>query len=263
MRDVESYTDVYYSELQRTPTGKDPVIKHFMERWVAEEAAHGDLLNRFLSEAGIATEEGWEKKAKAAIPLRYTLENYVTSRITNVFGKYFSGTHMVWGAINELMTLQGYRRLWQAAEHPVLEHILRAIAREESAHSRFYWSIARLKLQRSKLGRGLARSVIKKFWSPVGQGTKSKSETDYVIATLFGGQQGVGFFDKNVSQKVERLPGLKNLKPITGRIAKIALPQSSGDSFGISGVSGRRNLNLEAARNYTGSGSDLTPSEVV
>lgn len=227
MRDVESYTDVYFRELQRTPTGRNPVIKQFMERWVAEEADHGDLLNRFLSEAGVPIEENWQAKAKSAIPLRYTLGNYVTSRITNVFGRHFSGTHMVWGAINELTTLQGYRRLWQAAEHPTLALILRAIAREESAHYKFYWSIARLKLRGSKLARGLARSIISRFWSPVGQGTKPQSETDYVIATLFGGQRGVSFFDKNVSQKIERLPGLDNLKTMTGRIAGISLPAAS------------------------------------
>jgi rubrerythrin len=224
MRDVESYTDIYHRELQRTPTGKDPVIKRFMERWVAEEADHGDLLNRFLGEAGIRTEERWQQKAKAAIPLRYTLENYITSSITNVFGRYFSGTHMVWGALNELMTLQGYRRLWQAADHPVLESLLRTIAREESAHARFYWSIARLRLQNSKLSRRLARFVIKRFWSPVGQGTKAKSETDYVIATLFSGQRGVSFFDRNVSRRIKQLPGLRDLKTMTGRIASASLP---------------------------------------
>ena len=52
MRDVESLTDVYYREMLRTPTGKDPVIGKFMERWGVEELAHGELLNRFLSEVG-------------------------------------------------------------------------------------------------------------------------------------------------------------------------------------------------------------------
>jgi len=224
MRDVESYTDIYYRELQRTPTGQDPLIKRFMERWVVEEADHAEVLNRFLGEAGVKSDESWEAKAKAAIPTRYTVESYIASRITNVFGKSFSGTHMVWGAINELTTLQAYRRLWQAAEHPLLTRVLRAIAREESAHANFYWQIARVKLLRSKFSAGLARAVIKRYWTPVGQGTKPKDEADHLIGTLFSGERGVDFFDKNVSQRIERLPGLAELRTITDRIRHISFP---------------------------------------
>ena len=55
MRDIEYFTDMYYQELRRTPTGKDPVIRKFMDRWSIEELHHGNLLNRFLEEAGVAT----------------------------------------------------------------------------------------------------------------------------------------------------------------------------------------------------------------
>lgn len=222
MRDIESSTDVYYRELLRTPTGKDPIIKRFMERWVVEEADHGDLLNRFLKEAGTESGEDWLAAAKSAIPLRYTVENYCASLITNCFGERFSGTHMVWGAINEMTTLQGYRRLWQMAGHPILERVLRAVAREESAHASFYWNIARLKLQRSKLARELARVVIRKYWTPVGEGIKPRNETDYLIATLFSGEEGISFFDKAVSLRIRQLPGLSRLQAVTERIASVA-----------------------------------------
>ena len=223
MRDVESYTDVYYRELMRTPTGKNPVIRQFMDRWGAEEADHGDLLNRFLAEAGVPVEERWQEKAKAAIPFRYKVENYAAAHISRIFGRHFSGTHMVWGAINEMTTLQGYRRLWQAAKHPVLELVLRAVAREESAHTKFYWNIARLHLQESGFARKLARTVIEKLWTPVGQGTKPQSETDYAIATLFAGEQGVSFFHDNVSRRIGQLPGFANFQTTTARVANISL----------------------------------------
>ena len=42
MRDVEYFTDIYYRELLRTPTGKDPVIRKFMDRWSVEENQHAD-----------------------------------------------------------------------------------------------------------------------------------------------------------------------------------------------------------------------------
>ncbi len=223
MRDVESFTELYYEELLRTPTGKDPVIRKFMDRWSEEENQHAELLNRFLNEAGFHSSDSWQKEAKAAIPFRYIFENRIAPLITNCFGKYFCGTHMAWGAINELTTLQGYRRLWQKADHPVLEQLLRAVAQEESIHAQFYWHLARLRLQQSDFSQSLARFMISKFWTPVGQGTKPRSETNYLIATLFDGENGVEFFDKKVNQRVERLPGFAGVKNVTERIAKISL----------------------------------------
>ncbi|MFN2453059.1 MAG: acyl-ACP desaturase [Pyrinomonadaceae bacterium] len=223
MRDVESFTELYYDELLRTPTGKDPVIRKFMDRWSEEENEHAEVLNRFLNEAGFYTSEQWQQEAKDAIPRRYVFENRVAPIITNCFGRHFSGAHMTWGAINELTTLQGYRRLWQMAEHPVLEKILRAVAQEESIHSQFYWHIARLRLQESPFSQSIARFIIDKFWTPVGQGTKPRNETNYLIATLFKGVKGVDFFDKMVNRRVEQLPGFNDLKNVTGRIAEIAL----------------------------------------
>ena len=223
MRDVESYTAVYYEEMLRTPTGKDPVIRRFMDRWGVEELEHGEVLNRFLAEAGFETTGDWVARARAAIPLRYTIENYITSMVTNLLGDRFAGTHMVWGTINEMTTLQSYRRMWNLAGHPVLETILRAIAREESIHVKFYWSVARLRLERSKFSRSLARSVIQKYWTPVGSGAKPRRDVNYVIATLFGGREGVGFFDEQVSSRVERLPGFAGIEAVTRRIAEAAL----------------------------------------
>lgn len=222
MRDVESFTEIYYKELLRTPTGKDPVIRKFMDRWNAEEAEHGDVLNRFLAEAGLPSSEHWQTEAKNAIPFQYTCLSRFYPLITNCFGKYFSGTHMAWGALNEMTTLQGYRRLWTLAGHPVLEKLLRAIAQEESLHVRFYWSIARLKLERSGLSRGLANFFIERFWAPVGTGPKPKEESDYVIGTLFKGDEGVSFFDRTVTQRFKRLPGLENSKNVQQRVLKIA-----------------------------------------
>jgi hypothetical protein len=109
------------------------------------------------------------------------------------------------------------------ADHPVLEQLLRAVAQEESIHAQFYWNIARLRLEKSEFSQRLARFMIDKFWTPVGQGTKPRSDTNYLIATLFEGDSGVLFFDKMVNQRIEQLPGFAGLKNVTQRIAEIAL----------------------------------------
>ena len=221
MRDVEFFTDMYYKELLRTPTGKDPVIRKFMDRWSVEELQHADLLNRFLHEAGIPTNEKWQTEVRAKIPKRYNVYAYLLYLAVKPLGRYFQGTHMAWGAINEITTLQGYRRLSQLSGHPVLQQLLTGIMQEESIHSNFYWSIARLKLSQAKLSQGLARFSIGKFWAPVGQGPKPEHETRYVLSALFNGPTGLALFDKTVSSRIERLPGFAGFKTLTERVAPI------------------------------------------
>lgn len=221
MRDVEYFTDIYYRELMRTPTGRDPIIRKFMDRWSVEENQHGELLNRFLGEAGVLTSEKWQAEARSKIPWRYTIGSFIADHSSRAFGRYFHGAHMVWGAINEITTLQGYRRLSDLALHPVLKTVLSAIIHEESIHSSFYWNVARVKLNQAKFSRDLARFIIGKFWTPVGQGAKPAHETNYVISTLFSGESGLEFFNRTVSNRIERLPGFNGFKTLTERLAPI------------------------------------------
>lgn len=221
MRDVEALTDVYYKELLRTPTGKDPIIGKFMERWNVEEVTHGELINRFLNEAGVETDEKWQTEVKKSVSRFYTINSYILTMLTNLVGKQFTATHMTFGAIHEMSTGQGYRRLMKMANHPVLTEILTGIMREESAHTRFYANIARLELERSEFARKTARFVVNKFWSPVGQGAKPKRQTDYTIATLFGGSEGLEWIERNVSQKIRMFPGFENLTKITDTVLEI------------------------------------------
>ena len=227
MRDVETLTDVYYEELRRTPTGKDPIISKFMERWSVEEQTHGELLNRFLNEAGFDTDERWQANVIGSVSTSYTVTNYLITTLTNLVGKRFTATHMTFGAIHEMSTTQGYRRLARIADHPILTEILSGIIREESTHTNFYRSVARLELQKSGISRKLSRFLVKHFWTPVGSGAKPKNESDYTIATLFGGEGGLEWIDKNVTGRLQTLPGFAGLTKVSDKIEQIAAPKTS------------------------------------
>jgi hypothetical protein len=223
MRDIEYFTDMYYQELLRTPTGKDPIIRKFMDRWSIEELHHGNLLNRFLEEADIATGKNWQSEALKGVPKSYLIGSYLVDHASRPFGKYFHGAHMVWGAINEITAMQSYRRLGELASHPVLSNLLEGIIQEESIHTSFYWHVARVKLQEAKFSRNLARFVISKFWSPVGQGAKRKHETNYVVATLFQGEKGIEIFQRTVESRISRLPGFSGFTGLTARVGPVLL----------------------------------------
>jgi hypothetical protein len=218
MRDIEYFTDMYYQELRRTPTGKDPVIRKFMDRWSIEELHHANLLNRFLEEAGFPSGQDWRLEATKNIPKAYLINSFLIDHLCRLFGKHFHGAHMVWGAINEITAMQAYRRLSELAGHPVLSQLLVGIVQEESIHGSFYWNVARVKLAEAKFSRDLARFIIGRFWSPVGQGAQ--------MATLFAGKEGLDLFDKKIGGRIERLPGFLGFKGLTERIAPIVQLES-------------------------------------
>ena len=229
MRDVETLTDMYHRELQRTPTGKDRYIGRFMERWGVEEVIHGEVLNRFLNEAGVETDEKWQHEVRTNVSNIYNFNTYLLTSLTNLLGRKFTATHMSFGAIHEMSTAQAYRRMDELACHPVLSQILNGIIREESFHTHFYWSVAKLELRKSDLAQQIARFVIRTFYRPVGQGSLHKSRTEYAIRTLFGSDGGLDRLHKTVTQRAQTLPGLESLDKVTqtlGRITRQGVPET-------------------------------------
>ena len=222
MRDVETLTDMYHSEMLRTPTGKDPYITKFMERWGTEELVHGEMLNRFLCEAGVPTEEKWQDKVRGSVPKTYIANTYVVAMLAKFIGKKFTATHMTFGAVHEMSTAQGYRQLAKLADHPVLTYLLTAIMREEAAHTQFYWTVARLELNKNETSQKLTRFFVEHFWTPVGQGSVPKRRTENMIGTLFGDKTALSVLDKKVTQRIRQLPGFDDLTMITDTIGRMA-----------------------------------------
>ena len=223
MRDIEILTDMYHEELKRTPTGKDSVISKFMERWGIEEITHGELINRFLNEAGVETPANWKDKISYDVSGVYNFYTRILTALTNSVGKSFTATHMSYGAINELCAAQAYRRLIEIADHPVLTHILKGIIREEAVHTQFYYSVARLELKKSHFAQNIARFIVKNFWRPVGSGARPDDLRNYTIAMLFGDTEGVEWIDRTVTNRIQKLPGFDGITKVTDKIAQIGL----------------------------------------
>lgn len=222
MRDVETLTDMYHRELIRTPTGKDPHISKFMERWGIEEVTHGEVLNRFLNEIGYETDDNWQEQVRRDVASTYKANAYFLTLITKLIGKKFTATHMTFGAIHEMEAAQGYRRLIALADHPVLTHIVNGIIREEAVHAQFYRSVARLELEKNEFAQKMARWVIDHYWAPVGQGSLAKHRTEYTIGTLFAEDNAIDGLDKTVTQRVRSLPGFDGITKITDTIGGMA-----------------------------------------
>lgn len=80
-------TSTYYRELKMTPTWRDPAVRVFMDRWSIEEPLHGELLNRFLEEAGYPAEDRWLDKMKQRMGLRYEYVVGLQTAVAHAFGQ--------------------------------------------------------------------------------------------------------------------------------------------------------------------------------
>jgi hypothetical protein len=130
----------------------------------------------------------------------------------------FVAVHMVWGAINELTTLTGYRRLAAVAGHPVLAALLARIMRDEARHFEFYFAQAARRLRSPRTAR-VARLLVDRFWAPVGSGVQPAGETRFLARYLFTGSNGRAAARK-VDATIRTLPGFADVRLLEAWLAR-------------------------------------------
>jgi hypothetical protein len=205
MQDIESHTIIYLRSLLATRAIDDPEVSTFLACWLYEETFHGIALARFLAAAGHPV----TPRPRGQEPLSQRLEAIATAMLSRAWPD-FCAVHMTWGAINELTTLTGYRRLVTVAGHPVLSDLLERIMRDESRHFFFYYRQAENRLQRPKAAR-IARLLVDRFWEPVGSGVRPREELCFLAAYLFSGEEGRAAA-RRADDTIRRLPGFATVK---------------------------------------------------
>jgi rubrerythrin len=213
MRDVEGFTGSYLVGVgaHRT-TLADPLIAAFFEVWKAEELAHAAALDRWLRRYGEV--RGVEVPAPQAAPDRAVRPvERVLARTGGAVGELAAAAHMAWGAANELLTLNGYRRLAERSPDPVLATVLERIAAQESRHYSFYLLQAEWRLAASRLVRTVLPRLLRRAWTPVGIGDGYKTREDFaaVLAHLVDPPAGDRLLDR-MDRRLAALPGLDGLR---------------------------------------------------
>jgi hypothetical protein len=207
MQDIESHTIIYLRALLATRAIDDPEVATFLACWVYEETFHGLALARFLEAAGSPV--GERPMPRGQEPLSKRIEAAATSMVSKAWPD-FCAVHMTWGAINELTTLTGYRRLAAVADHPVLADLLERIILDESRHFFFYYRQAEIRMQRRAVAR-IARLLVDRFWVPVGSGVQPEAELRFLATYLFAGPEGRAAARK-VDDTIRRLPGFETVQ---------------------------------------------------
>jgi hypothetical protein len=208
MQDIESHTIVYLRQLLGTRVIDEPEVVTFLSCWIHEETFHGRALDRFLAAAGHRVSRP-RRRSKTGLAVWF--EERATGLLSRLW-KDFAAVHMTWGALNELTTLMGYRRLSALTSHPVLSDLLRRIVRDESRHFSFYFKQAEQRLRVPAAAR-VTRFLIERFWAPVGSGVQPREETRFLASYLFSGVGGRAAA-QGIDDTIARLPGLQGVSPL-------------------------------------------------
>ncbi len=227
MMDIETTTILFERDLLATRAAYEPDITAFLSCWAYEEYWHGEAFSRFLGEAGYKIPPAGEApRWEAPYPSKVERDSwlrrhvgsggplaYVGTVILSALVKDFAAVHMTWGAINEMCTFNGYKRMMAITGHPVLADMVGRIMKDEARHYAFYRNQALLRLERSPAARRVTRWIMNRLWVPVGTGVRPQRETDFLIAYLYGGPSGDELV-REMDASIHDLPGLGGLNLI-------------------------------------------------
>ncbi|MFY9588414.1 MAG: ferritin-like domain-containing protein [Actinomycetota bacterium] len=220
MMDIETHTVIYLRDLLTTPAANDPDVTAFLSLWVYEEFWHGEALSRFLQAAGERFTPDRTAEIRRSAGVRDVMGTIAKMTAARVLPD-FVAVHMTWGAINELSTLNGYHRVIAKTRHPILSQLLTRIIKDERRHYAFYYNQARARLEDNPRARKLVRWALDRLWSPVGTGVRPQAETDFVILSLFGDEDGAAaVFD--METELSKLPGLNGMRLLRRAMAQAA-----------------------------------------
>lgn len=217
MRDVEGFTTRYLDGLASHPsTLGDPLVAEFLEVWQREENAHSEALGTFLDHYAaihnVAVPGRPVDPPTDAAPFERTL-----IFATRPIGHVVTAAHMVWGALNELLTMNGYRLLASRLPGTQLAVLLERIAAQEARHYAFYRLQAQWRLEASRLARVAIPAILRSSWTPVGVGETFKSADDF--DRVFSYLTDVPRADavvRRMDGAIGQLAGLRGLAPFSG-----------------------------------------------
>src|SRR5262245_23790394 len=223
MMDIEAHTMIYLKGLLSTCAVRDPEVVAFLSCWVYEEFFHGHALRRFLEASGFGVDDARPDDVRKNRSWREKVEEVGAAMLCRAISD-FQAVYLVWGAVQELSTLEGYGLLARRTQNPVLRDLLLRIIKDERRHFSFYFNKARLRLRSTSTQR-VTLWILNRFWTPVGHGVKDTSEVQWTMRYIFGraeGRQAARRIDSTIS----RLPGLEGFSLLT-RAMKRAMQEST------------------------------------
>ena len=205
MMDIESHTVIYFKNLLRTCAVQDPEVGSFLSCWAYEEFFHGRAIRLFLEAAGVPIKASRADEVRRRRSWRERIEESGAALLCHVV-KDFQAVYLAWGAIQELSTVEAYSLIARRTQNPILRELLQRIVKDERRHFSFYFNKARPHLQQ-RTAQVLTAAVLRRFWTPVGDGVKSDADVRWTMRYVFGDHEGLESA-RRVDASISRLPGM-------------------------------------------------------
>ena len=126
---------------------------------------------------------------------------------------------LTWGAVQKLSTLEGYGLLARRTQNPVLAELLRRIIKDERRHFSFYYNKARAHLK-ARGAQRLTSFLIRRFWTPVGEGVKAHEETNWMLQFLFSDAYGRKAAER-IDSTMRQPPGLEWFDLLSSKVSSV------------------------------------------
>ncbi len=191
-------------------TARDPVVTRFLRTWLDQEVVHAELLVRILALHGHAVDAAHRSEAQRRAAGRGRRINRAARAL---LGEDFTAVHMAWGAVNELTTLRFYGLLRDRTASPLLAAVLRDVMAQEALHYAFYRRAATERLDGNPRGQRVVRFALRRLWSPVGVGLRSREDADRLMRGLFEPAPSVV---RRIDAAIGAMPGLAGIDLIGG-----------------------------------------------
>jgi len=205
MMDVEAHTVMYFKSLLRTCAARDPEVLAFMSCWAYEEFFHGRAIRQFLEAGGVTIDRTRPDQVRRERSWRERLEESGAAMLCHIV-RDFQAVYLAWGAIQELSALEAYSVVARRTQNPILRELLHRIVKDERRHFSFYFNKARPHLQ-SRPAQIATAIVLRRFWTPVGDGIKDDAEVRWTMQFIFGDREGLEIVQR-IDASISRLPGM-------------------------------------------------------
>jgi hypothetical protein len=220
MHDVEYHTVCYLRDLLVTPAHLDPEVTAFLTLWNMEEYFHGEAIGAVLSAHGEPARGDRVRSVRRSLGWRDRVQPMAHTVGSLAAGMSYTAVHMAWGAINEWSAQSAYARLALRSGHETLMELLQRIMRQEGRHADFYARQAGSRLRHDRRARWLTRTMLQRYWAPVGSTLMPPNEVAFVISYLFAGPDGATMTAR-IDRRLDRLPGLAGLDLAQRAVARL------------------------------------------
>lgn len=182
-------------------------LLEFITIWLAEEGEHSRALTQMARMHGFALSTLATRKTTRDLRTLLTWPMlYIVRELRGICAAYCT-----LGAVQELIALTTYHHLAAACESSEIRLVLKAIARQESHHMRFYRRAAELFLRDSRAAQRNTRILIERLWQPPGLDLLGPGNYEVIFGPILTDPRYATLMLR-VDQVLNRLPGLTGIR---------------------------------------------------